>query len=373
MRFGFAGDLAESVHLLKAIAESQSHELVRGYFAEPLLARLVDSELAVERASSAEDVLLAEDVDAVVVATASSDESIHLVRQASQADKHVIVLPADSPTVAYSFELHLILDESRRGILPLGGRWYGDEFSSDDAPDLKRISLAGRLHSSKSEFQRSQLYAIDSLYGLGIPYTRVTTLDTTAPDGQLISRTITLGASGENDAAVPPATLTISEDSSPEDCSRIRLSAADGVSTDVACNCPVQNLTAGASTVPIDLERVVSALADSNICQHQMAEFSNTLETLSAVERSVQRRRTIDIHFDGISERSVFKSQMTAIGCGVLTYVMFGMVAYLILAQMADLPPWALNTARAIWIAPVVIYLLAQALLPIARERSGNR
>jgi hypothetical protein len=53
--------------------------------------------------------------------------------------------------------------------------------------------------------------------------------------------------------------------------------------------------------------------------------------------------------------------------------MMFGMVAYLVIAQLTSLPNWVLHTARILWIAPLVIFLLAQALLPIARNRTGSK
>jgi hypothetical protein len=64
---------------------------------------------------------------------------------------------------------------------------------------------------------------------------------------------------------------------------------------------------------------------------------------------------------------------MTAMGCGVLTFMMFGMVAYLVVAQLTSLPKWVLHTARILWITPLVIFLLAQALLPVARDRSARK
>jgi hypothetical protein len=84
----------------------------------------------------------------------------------------------------------------------------------------------------------------------------------------------------------------------------------------------------------------------------------------------LRRRRTVDVHFDSGSEKGVFKSQMTAMGCGILTFMMFGMVAYLILAQLVTLPDVVLHTLRVLWVAPLVLFLIAQTLLPIARDRS---
>ena len=117
------------------------------------------------------------------------------------------------------------------------------------------------------------------------------------------------------------------------------------------------------------LDRIVSRLQDADACQRGMVAFSNTLELKAGLDKSFRRRRTVDVYFDGVSERGAFKTQMTAIGCGVLTYVILGLVGFLIVAKVANLPPWALKTARVVWIAPVVLYLLAQLLLPLSRER----
>ena len=118
--------------------------------------------------------------------------------------------------------------------------------------------------------------------------------------------------------------------------------------------------------------RLLEHLTDQNKCQSHMEQFSNTLELTAGLDKSLRRRRTIDVYFDGISERSAFKTQMTAIGCGVLTYVILGMVGFLIMAQLTSLPPLVLQIARIVWIAPVVLFLLAQFLLPLARERRRN-
>ncbi|MFM7832603.1 MAG: hypothetical protein ACKPJD_12475, partial [Planctomycetaceae bacterium] len=83
-------------------------------------------------------------------------------------------------------------------------------------------------------------------------------------------------------------------------------------------------------------------------------------------------RRTVDVHFDAGTERSVFKSQMTALGCGVLTWLLLGMVAYLIAGQLLTLPNWAWHTARIRWMVPLVLLRVAQMLLPLTRDRSGS-
>jgi hypothetical protein len=64
---------------------------------------------------------------------------------------------------------------------------------------------------------------------------------------------------------------------------------------------------------------------------------------------------------------------MTAIGCMILLLMMFGMVAYLVIATVFTPSDTVLRFLRGLWIAPAVLYLLAQLLLPIARDRAGSR
>ncbi len=65
-------------------------------------------------------------------------------------------------------------------------------------------------------------------------------------------------------------------------------------------------------------------------------DLTRDFEVLDAVRRFLARRRTIDLHFETTSERSLFKTQMTAIGCGVLMLTLFAVVALLFLGSVLD-------------------------------------
>ena len=117
-------------------------------------------------------------------------------------------------------------------------------------------------------------------------------------------------------------------------------------------------------------------------------------ETLDATHRSVKRRRTIDLHFEPMSERAAFKTQMIAMGCGVLTATLMLMLAYLAVASFVpseeterlqwlqsgtaaldSVPPasnWrhartALAYARLLVFTPLAIFLVLQLLYPLSR------
>lgn len=65
-------------------------------------------------------------------------------------------------------------------------------------------------------------------------------------------------------------------------------------------------------------------------------ELIQLAEIGAVARRSLLRRRTLDAHFGEASERSQFKSQMTALGCGALLWTMFGMISLLVLGGLAD-------------------------------------
>ena len=65
-------------------------------------------------------------------------------------------------------------------------------------------------------------------------------------------------------------------------------------------------------------------------------DLVRTVDLLEGVHRSLRRRRTIDLHFESKSERSQFKTQMTAIGCGVLLWALLGTCVGLLLGSLFD-------------------------------------
>jgi len=101
-------------------------------------------------------------------------------------------------------------------------------------------------------------------------------------------------------------------------------------------------------------------------------------EIVEAAERSVRRRRTIDLHFETTSERSQFKTQMTAIGCGLMSMTLVSFVFLLMAGALFDMHPMVMKFARVGIIVPLVLFLLLQALLFVSRpsatkEEGGMR
>lgn len=123
----------------------------------------------------------------------------------------------------------------------------------------------------------------------------------------------------------------------------------------------VQQLTAGSTSTTVpglnDLQRV--------------------FDLLDAVQRSLKRRRTIDVYREAPSERSTFKSQMTAMGCGVLMLTLVTMLMGLgvgLVAKELELPGWIMQGVRALVFLPVFLFLALQVLIFLTRPpvRSGQ-
>ena len=379
MRFVLIGESAEAVFLAEAIDASNEHELVGCCVGGELARELASRRISFPLVASAEEAITIAKAEAVVVAELDVDRSVHLVRQASQADLHVVVISPDSVSTAFSYEVHLLLDESRFGIVPLSGRWYlnpvrgGVQGVLPAAEFIRDLGVTCAFFPDEPAQQRAQLLGIDALCGCGFQYNQVTGMDLPAADGSVLSRTITLAAGKpESELGAPPATLTFKQSSNTKADADLLVHSNDDSCVIVPTAIPGPELSLLGRSATKFVNHIVARLSDSDGCQRGMVAFSNTLELKAGLDKSFRRRRTVDVYFDGVSERGAFKTQMTAIGCGVLTYVIFGLIGFLVIAQLADLPPWVLKTARVVWIAPVVLYLLAQFLLPLSRERGSS-
>jgi myo-inositol 2-dehydrogenase/D-chiro-inositol 1-dehydrogenase len=101
-------------------------------------------------------------------------------------------------------------------------------------------------------------------------------------------------------------------------------------------------------------------------------ELARTVELVDAVERSVRRRRTIDVHFDTPSERGIFKTQMTAVGCSLLVLTLMAVVVYLGLGAAIALPNLLNNVLVALIFTPLGVFLILQLLVFVARPATRD-
>jgi len=90
----------------------------------------------------------------------------------------------------------------------------------------------------------------------------------------------------------------------------------------------------------VELPLKSESTSNSELFPHQQIRNWNHVnqfgEIGAAVKRSLARRRTVAVQHEDATERNQFKSQMAAIGCGVLLWVMFGMIAMLVFGAAFD-------------------------------------
>lgn len=124
---------------------------------------------------------------------------------------------------------------------------------------------------------------------------------------------------------------------------RWRLTLWDGESSQAWTNADVP--TGLQSDLTATLQRFDEALTTSSddswndvlLCGHLLA----------GVQRSLLKQRKVPVHFEEISERNQFKTQMSAIGCGVLLWAMFGAILLLAVAGTMDPRDREQRTAQA--------------------------
>lgn len=358
------GQQQDAVDVLRTMLADDDCEVRAACVSGPLMTAVAALSGRIPRSPSAEEACMGRDGGLVVIAESGGEDSLRLVRVATQAGQHVLVLPPDDVTPAWGFELQLIQDESSTAVMPFCGAFLlpdDDRLTSAlrarPLPRQVRVELEVQPHASESLPER-QREALSVALATGYQYTSVIAVDQMAPDGELLQRTITLGASRESQGVVPATTIVL-ESRPGRDPDQFVVVGSDG-----------DELCVPLSSNPDWLPRCRQLMVSRKEAQQWMADFTAMLELDHAADRSLRRRRAIDVQFDSGSERSVFKSQMTAIGCLVLLLMMGGLIGYLILAQLFELPERVMRIVRAIWIAPAVLYLLAQLLLPVARDRS---
>lgn len=282
------------------------------------------------------------------------DEAIEAARQLAMRGKSVVIdgeCPLPSSVVA---ELSLLDAEGAAAIVPffewrafpvhdhlrglvIEGR-LGDviqlrverHFTAD-------ASTSSRCTLSNDRIRSSLFPDIDLLRWIGGDYSQVTLLRT--------------GATGDGFAA---QTLTLSGPQLADATCTYR------VGTDSGWSCEVQG-TAGLARAAFDGQGLSLSVdgrtvliqkfrrAEPDLCLRLLDDSLHRArgalrwqdrtrihEIEEAMQRSLRRRRTIDLHFETASERSQFKTHMTTAGCFVLVYTFLASVGLLLAGAVLD-------------------------------------
>lgn len=397
MRLAVIASTSTVLPVLDVVAALEELHLVAGWSNHGTVQTWLDHNLETESVPSWADVLVHSDIDAVLLA-GISDEVIAAARQFAEKRVPLWVVTDDSGGPARLFELTSLWQENPQAIRPIFvsgaasiarqaletagqspiGPLWKVEFTRNIAG-----TVPGRL--TKSEIDRWFLQDAEWLCRLVPAHPQPASGSAADQEAERSFTRVTMLVSGQSQETCLEASITLSGEEIPEavwtlsgteatDSWRLTLRGDGGqvTASSVGGNGwrmdgPGNVHSGEESPLLLDLTdqlgRLAAAPGDS---QSDAAGASSTrphvpspaanvhwmqvvrlAEIGAAARKSLARKRTIQVHYEEASERNQFKSQMTALGCGLLTWTLFGVMLLLLVAAVADPRDRELRTASA--------------------------
>lgn len=402
MNFAIVGETSGTLPVVEALQSGDEHVVTHACCLGDESAVLAKFP-GLRRLGEWEDLLAEETVDAAIV-SGTEDAILVPARQIASSGRPLVVVPSPGMTSAFAYELSLVRDENLVPLHPLvphrmdpAAVRLKELIAARDIGDLiqlrleRNVSLPGNLLRNTDDVETWLQPDADLLRWVGGSFTQVTALYQGKTDAGFASATVNLAGDSATDSAwvltagpAPRRVLTVSGTEG-----TLVLECEQGLSRLLRNGQPVM-LDNGRDFSSADewyarLAAEVSRFTNPenrNVQSAAWTDFTRSHEIVDAHRRSIRRRRTIDLHFETLSERSQFKTQMAAMGCGVLTYTMFGLVAYLVVAnafapgdeapaEQVDRFRLLCNIGFVVWILPLVLFLASQFLLGLARPAAG--
>jgi hypothetical protein len=360
MNFGLLCDDPAAASLLSALRRHPVHRLTRAVLVSPRTDELLHGIAGVQFAEQWEDLLTAADIDAVIVGGTASAIWDGAKKLASETIP-LLVFPTVAEGAAILYELSLIRDDCR-GVLfpawlhrfdPAVIRWK-EQFAAVGSASYvqweREVALGPGREVPRQTIDELLLRDADLgrlLFGGADHVTALRTGGTST--GSVIQSVVLTGRDG-------PELNWMIKSGPAEIC---RLTNATGAVLDLCL--PVEDKSAERL-----LDEFVSAVEGQPAAIH-WTDVLQAAEVVDAAHRSLERRRTIDLHHETLSERAIFKTQMAAMGCGVLMLTLLLMLGYLAVASIVPLDGRILKLLRLAVFAPLFAFLLMQLLLPLTR------
>ncbi len=340
------------------------HRFVQSALAARLIA--AHPEFASVPSYSWEEMLIDQSVEAILVA-GDSDEVQTAAKLLASAGKPLLIVPRVAFGAACAYELSLIRDDSHVELMPAFSLRFVPELvvlsqrlAIGELGAIRRLQVDRELPSSAStsgltdsEIDAAALDDIDLLQWLGGRYDQVTAQRSGLTDQGCSQATLTLAGSN-----LPDATWTARRGAT-----AIRRLTVETDRGPIILECPTDTVAPAAMIAAFVIPKTPHAPAWSDAVR--------AFDVLDAARRSLRRRRTIDLHFEILSERQQFKTQMTAIGCGMLMLTLVLMLALLGLGSLLESRDRAVRDAEAsgLWLPESDFESHAAVLTPQAESR----
>lgn len=386
MNFALLGHDPAVLPLVSAIAADSRHALTHVALSGHLQGELMRLVPRARVCANWDELLLEERLNAVVVA-GHAEGLLEGARQLAAAGKPLVVLPSADQGLDWVYQLTLVRDDTRVLLVPI--------FPQQGRPAVRRAleliqdgQLGTLLHLQfererpptepaagpplleREEIERELLPDVDLLRAFGGDYDQVTAVHSGTVGPRVSVATVTLA--GRN---LPEATWTLRAAESAR--WSLKVTGVGGQLTleyNGADDEPVlllggvrQDLSGSPGDNGTALLALVEQALSGERVRPNWSDLTRAFEIVDATRRSIARRRTIDLHFETTSERSLFKTQMTAIGCGVLVFTLFAVVLLLIAGAVFNPGDHVMRIARVLVFVPLFLFVVLQGLLWITR------
>lgn len=392
MNFVLLGDDPAALPLLRAVADHLDHRLTHAVEADGLLPQIRSFCPDVQAVSQWESVLASQSVEAVVLA-GQEDSLLQGAKQCAAAGKPVVIFPHPAQDSAWFYEMTLVRDDAGALLFPaLPLRIHPrtvrllETLEEGEIGTLLYLQLEREVRPtdasvsppmlSRADVDAALLRDANLLRSLGGDYDRLTALYSGLSGGRTAVATVTLNGDGLPEASwslrpttgVPNWSLRATGETGilhiwGEDGPSDLILERDGHRTSIE----VESSEFDEGRELLDrFERAVRGEA----IRPDWTDLTRDFETVEGASRSLRRGRTVDLYLDAASERGQFKTQMTALGCGVLVTTLLAILFLLLLGAMFDVNPAVMRILRWLLFVPLVLFLLMQLFVFVAKPSS---
>ncbi|MBM79585.1 MAG: hypothetical protein CMJ78_03200 [Planctomycetaceae bacterium] len=352
MNFALLGNDSTFIPLVQAIATHGEHKLTIAVNADALMGEISQCSPSTRFSDKWDDFVSNKNTDAVIVA-GHDEGTLTIAKQAAAAGRMLLLYPRMHREIAVYYELALIHDDTGVLLFP----WFQDRFdsrvrkakellSSGSIGEVVRFQfdeeLSGDegLYLNGGQIDDALMQDVDLIRYLGGEYNQVTSVRSGETEDGISLQNVSL-AGGE----VAEATIQVKVATSTPKRALTIVGQQGTIELNLSGDESAVTVTEGEDvsrpTIPTNdplpdvLDRFQQA-AQGNIVAPNWADAIRAYEIVEATARSLRRRRTIDLHFESTSERSLFKTQMTAVGCGLLLLTLLMMLGLLGLGTFLD-------------------------------------
>jgi len=420
MNFVLLGTGHETVPLIHALTQSPEHRLIAFVADDELTGRVLTVAPTARRLGDAEDTLNVRDLDAVII-DSSDTNTLEVAKQLVSNSVALLLVPRAAHGIEFIYQLGLIRDEQPDvfRLYPIRP-WRLHPLVLRLQQSLRSGEL-GRIHQlqwdreehvagpeseppllEKPQIEAALLVDVDLLKFLAGEFDQVTALQTGDPQQGIVEASLNLTGPESS-----PARWTCQGTRGPSTwrltvagaAGKVVLSGGEDPGTILWQSSLITSAGKQESppeTVSFDygpavLNEFLAGNSTTAATGVWADDLNRIFDLLEGVHRSLRRRRTVELYFDTPSERSNFKTQMTAVGCGVLLLTLLAIVGGLGIGLVVDQVGLAgpvqhnpgeprvprtsiiMEVVRVLVFAPLVIFLLLQVGLFLSKPSAGTK